>query len=153
MGSVAGLLVGLSVAGVPATIVSVKVVPQNVVDAEAVLRLAVATQDLLSAGPARSAAELTTHLEFRAEFAGAGYALPTPDCLEAVALALELEKFKLDTTYSGKALACLVADARSGRLAGHTPIFWQTWNSRPYPVGLDQVDVTHLPAGFQKFFL
>ena len=153
MGSVAGLLVGLSVAGVPATIVSVKVVPQNVVDAGAVLRLAVATQDLLSAGSADSAAELAAHLEFRTEFAGDGYALPTPECLEATGLALELEGFKLDTTYSGKALACLVADARSGRLAGHTPIFWQTWNSRPYPVGLNQVDVTQLPAGFHKFFL
>jgi len=153
MGSVAGLLAGLCIAGVPATVVSVKVVPQNVVDAAAVLRLAVAVQDLLSAHSTPSTAELAAHLEFRPEFAGDGYALPTPECLEATALALELEGFKLDTTYSGKALACLVADARSGRLAGHIPIFWQTWNSRPYPVGLDQVDVTRLPAEFHKFFL
>jgi len=153
MGSVAGLLVGLRLARVPATIVSVKVVPQNVVDAAAVLRLAAAIQELLPTGSARSAGELADHLEFRPEFAGDGYALPTPECLEAAALARELEGFKLDTTYSGKALACLVADARSGRLAGHIPIFWQTWNSRPYPAGLDKVDVTRLPAAFQKFFL
>jgi 1-aminocyclopropane-1-carboxylate deaminase/D-cysteine desulfhydrase-like pyridoxal-dependent ACC family enzyme len=108
---------------------------------------------MLSAHSTPSTAELAARLEFRPEFAGDGYALPTPECLEATALALELEGFKLDTTYSGKALACLVADARSGRLAGHIPIFWQTWNSRPYPVGLDQVDVTRLPAEFHKFFL
>lgn len=154
MGSVAGLLAGLCISGVPATVVGVKVVPQNVVDATAVLRLAGAVvQDLPAADPAPSAAELATRLEFRTEFAGDGYAMPTPECIEAASIALELEGFKLDTTYSGKALACLVADARSGRLAGHIPIFWQTWNSRPYPVGLDKVDVTRLPAAFQKFFL
>lgn len=152
MGSVAGLLVGLRIARVPATVVSVKVVPQNVVDAAAVLRLATAIEELLPTGPARAAEELCARLEFRPEFAGDGYALPTPECLEAVALARDLAGFKLDTTYSGKALACLVADARSGRLAGHTPIFWQTWNSRPYPAGLDKVDVAGLPAEFQKFF-
>ena len=100
-----------------------------------------------------SPARLAAQLEFRTEFAGEGYALATPECREAVALALELEDFRLDTTYSGKALACLIADARSGRLAGQTPIFWQTWNSRPYPAGLDQVDVAGLPPALRKFCL
>ena len=153
MGSVAGLLVGLHLARIAATVVSVKVVPQNVVDAAAVLRLAASVRELLPTGPTGLAGELGAHLEFRREFAGDGYALPTPEALEAVAMARELEGFKLDTTYSGKALACLVADARSGRLAGHIPVFWQTWNSRPYPAGLDAVDVAGLPASFQKFFL
>jgi len=153
LGSVAGLLLGLRIAHVPATVVSVKVVPQNVVDAAAVLRLAAAIQELLRAGAAIPPLDLAEHLEFRTEFAGEGYARVTPEALEAVALARDLEDFSLDTTYSGKALACLVADARSGRLAGVTPIFWQTWNSRPYPAGLDRVDVTRLPGEFQKFFL
>lgn len=153
MGSIAGLLVGLRLARVKATVVSVKVVPQNVVDAAAVLRLATAVEALLPPGRAGHADEVDTHLEFRGEFAGDGYALPTAESLEAVALARDLEGFKLDTTYSGKALACLIADARSGRMAGCTPVFWQTWNSRPYPAGLENVNVTGLPAEFQKFFL
>jgi 1-aminocyclopropane-1-carboxylate deaminase/D-cysteine desulfhydrase-like pyridoxal-dependent ACC family enzyme len=156
MGSVAGLLVGLGQAGVQsgiqATVVSVKVVPQNVVDAAAVLRLAAAIGDLLPKGTAPRLDDLAAHLEFRAEFAGAGYALPTPECQEAVALARDLAGWKLDTTYSGKALACVVADGRAGRLAGQTPVFWQTWNSRPYPAGLASVSVTALPAAFGKFF-
>lgn len=152
MGSVAGLLLGLRGASAPATVVSVKVVPQNVVDATAVLRLAAAIQELLPPEQRAAADQVASSLEFRAEFAGEGYALPTPECVEAVALAKDLAGFRLDTTYSGKALACLIADARSGRLAGCTPIFWQTWNSRPYPAGLDSVDITRLPAGFQKFF-
>ncbi len=153
MGSVAGLLVGLRRAGVAATVVGVKVVPQNVVDAAAVLQLASETEQLLP--PLAMPGEKGSHssLEFRTEFAGDGYALPTPETREAVALARDLEGFRVDTTYSGKALACLIADARSGRLAGHIPVFWQTWNSRPYPAGLDKVDVTRLPAAFQKFFV
>jgi len=152
MGSVAGLLIGLRRAGVPTTVVSVKVVPQNVVDATAVLQLASAIRLLLPAGTAPPIDDLAAHLEFRAEFAGEGYAVPTPECVEAIALARDLEHWKIDTTYSGKALACLVADARSGRLAGQTPVFWQTWNSRAYPAGLECVDVSRLPAAFGKFF-
>lgn len=152
MGSVAGLLAGLRMARIDATVVSVKVVPQNVVDASAVLRLATAVEALLPAWPVVRAEKVYAHLEFRAEFAGDGYALATAESLEAVAMARDLQGFKLDTTYSGKALACLIADARSGRLAGCTPIFWQTWNSQPYPAGLERADLTHLPAEFQKFF-
>ena len=74
--------------------------------------------------------DLAAHLEFRTEFAGEGYAMPTPECVEAVALARDLEGFRLDTTYSGKALACLVADARSGRLAGATPVVATTTEGR-----------------------
>jgi len=151
MGSVAGLLAGVARARLPVTVVGVKVVPQNVVDAAAVLRLAADTCRLLPAGTAPSPDELAARLEFRPEFAGEGYAIPTPAGQEAVALARDLAGMKLDTTYSGKALACLVADARSGRLAGATPVFWQTWNSRPYPAGLADADVDRLPEPFRKF--
>ena len=151
MGSVAGLLVGLRQTGIDATVVSVKVVPQNVVDAAAVLSLAAAVAPLLPAGTAPAMDDLAAHLEFRTEFAGEGYAVPTPECVEAVALARELQGLKLDTTYSGKALACLVADARSGRLDGAVPVFWQTWNSQPYPAGLADVDTGSLPAAFRKY--
>ena len=153
MGSVAGLLLGLRLAKVPATVVSVKVVPQQVVNADAVLALASAVaaemQRHYTAIP--TLPEAGAGLEFRAEFVGDGYAQPTPECLEAVALARDMGGFKLDTTYSGKALACLIADARSGRLAGEIPIFWQTWNSRPYPSGLENVDTRSLPAPLHKF--
>ena len=154
MGSIAGLLLGLRLASVPATVVSVKVVPQQVVNTGAVLALttAVAAEMQRHYTAIPSLPEASASLEFRADFAGNGYALPTSECLEAVALARDMAGFKLDTTYSGKALACLIADARSGRLAGAIPIFWQTWNSRPYPSGLDNVDTGSLPAALRKFF-
>jgi hypothetical protein len=35
----------------------------------------------------------------------------------------------LETTYTGKALAALAADARAGRLIGKTVLFWNTYSS------------------------
>lgn len=151
MGSVAGLLLGLCNANVAATVVAVKVVPQQVVDRVAVMRNALAIRALLPPALRVAQDRLEAQLEFRPEFAGEGYAIPTPECIEAVALARDLAGMTLDTTYSGKALACLVADARSGRLAGHTPIFWQTWNTRPYPPGLSRVEKHALPEEFHKY--
>lgn len=151
MGSAAGLLTGLARAGAAATVVSVKVVPQYV-DAEAVLKATAAIQALLPAAGRVAERELASRLDFRAEFAGTQYAVPTPEGLEAVALAGELEGLRVDTTYSAKALACLVDDARHQRLDGALPVFWHTWNTRSYPDGLPAADITRLPTAFRKFF-
>ena len=67
-----------------------------------------------------------------------------------VLLIAEHDGKKLNAS-TAKALACLIADARSGRLAGAVPVFWQTWNSRPKPPGLQEVDIRRLPASLQKY--
>jgi D-cysteine desulfhydrase len=117
-----------------------------------VLRLAHDTAHLLHArDPAFPAAPPLPTLEYRDEFVGAGYAESTDAGREAIALAHDLEGWKIDTTYSGKALACLVADARAGRLAESVPVFWQTWNSRPYPPGIADVGPRKVPEALRKF--
>jgi D-cysteine desulfhydrase len=68
-------------------------------------------------------------LEVREGLIGDGYAVATPEAREALALA-EADNLHLETTYTGKALAALIADARAGRLAGKTVLFWNTHNSR-----------------------
>ena len=42
----------------------------------------------------------------------------------------EANHIHIETTYTGKALAALVADARAGKLVGKTALFWNTYNSR-----------------------
>jgi 1-aminocyclopropane-1-carboxylate deaminase/D-cysteine desulfhydrase-like pyridoxal-dependent ACC family enzyme len=153
MGSVAGLALGLAAAGLPATVVSVKVVPQAMVTAAAVGALAVATNEAvrrLDPGFPQVTNVLSS-IEFRTGYLGAGYAEATAGGLEAAELAATLEGFRVDTTYSAKALACLIDDARGGRTAGTTPVFWQTWNSRPYPPGLPSADTGKLPEAFKGF--
>ena len=51
----------------------------------------------------------------------------------------------LETTYTGKALAALRADAAAGRLAGKTVVFWNTYNSRPLPARRDGAGQSRVP--------
>ncbi len=46
---------------------------------------------------------------------GAGYGIPTPECLEAIPLLARTEGIITDPVYTGKALAGLVKDVRDGR--------------------------------------
>ena len=48
---------------------------------------------------------------------GAGYAVPTDACREAIAMAARLEGLILDPVYTGKAMAGLIAARRAGRIA------------------------------------
>jgi hypothetical protein len=62
-----------------------------------------------------------------------------------------VQGLKLETTYTGKAFAGLVADARAGRLAGQRVVFWHTYNSAPYPPAEAAVDFTGLPPEFKRY--
>lgn len=153
MGSVAGLVLGLYLAGSDATVVAVPILPLERIGASAIAALCAAASKVMQEHDASVPAcpDLQSRFEFRGGFLGAGYAEATPEGLEAMHLAAELAGLKLETTYTAKALACLIADARSGRLDGSVPVFWQTLNSRPKPPGLDAVDVTSLPASLRRY--
>lgn len=153
MGSVAGLALGLAVAGLPATVVSVRVVPQEAVSGEAIGRLVEATNQDLHRRDAHFplVPEAPRQIELRTGYVGGGYAHVTPEARAAATLARDTQGLKVDTTYSAKALACLMDDARAGRLRDCVPVFWQTYNSRPCPAGLDRVDTSGLPESFQSY--
>lgn len=51
-----------------------------------------------------------------------GYGLPNNDCVEAIALAAQLEGVLFDPVYSGKALAALIRWIREGRLQEATDV-------------------------------
>lgn len=152
MGSVAGLALGLEVAGLRAVVVAVKVVPQSATNAAATATLVATTaRELQQRDPSFPApAGAATLIEFRDEFVGAGYAMPTPASLEAVTLA-RAHGYRLENTYSGKAFACLVADARSGGLAGRSALFWLTCNSRPYPPAIASVTADDLSLPLRQY--
>ncbi|MEJ7813355.1 MAG: pyridoxal-phosphate dependent enzyme, partial [Gemmatimonadaceae bacterium] len=60
-------------------------------------------------------------------FVGDGYGKPTDASREAQTLAARKEALFVDHTYTAKALAALIAYARSGRLGGaRTVLFWHT---------------------------
>jgi len=62
---------------------------------------------------------------------GSGYALATPDAVAAVRLFDEHTGIRLETTYTGKALAALIRDAPNA--SGKTLLFWNTHASQLPP--------------------
>jgi 1-aminocyclopropane-1-carboxylate deaminase/D-cysteine desulfhydrase-like pyridoxal-dependent ACC family enzyme len=88
----------------------------------------------------------------RGEFFGERYALYTEQGVEAVRLVDETEGVRLDGTYTGKALAALLRDARSGALAGQTVLFWNTYNSRPFWESMPPIDYHSLPRTLHCYF-
>ncbi len=72
--------------------------------------------------------------------------------MEAVSLMDESEGIKLEGTYTGKTLAALVNDARSGRVQDKTLLFWNTVNSRDFSSVIESIDYHSLPREFHCYF-
>lgn len=127
MGTVAGLAIGLALAGLRSTVVAVQVVGPEFAGAAKLDALIARTQALLRrldpAIPPRAAP-----IELRTGFLGPGYALPTPDTTAAMQrFGTALGDVRADSAYSGKALACFYADLHAGRPG--PSLFWHTFNA------------------------
>ncbi|HEY2772799.1 MAG TPA: pyridoxal-phosphate dependent enzyme [Candidatus Binatia bacterium] len=129
LGTVVGLGIGLAVLGWPTRIHAVRVVDEQFVNPRVAGVLWRKTIALLrDADPSfPDIAAPADRIVFRSEFFGGLYALETSEGKEAAAIAAE-DGLSLDLTYTSKTLACLLADARAGRLAAPA-LFWSTCNS------------------------
>jgi 1-aminocyclopropane-1-carboxylate deaminase/D-cysteine desulfhydrase-like pyridoxal-dependent ACC family enzyme len=68
-----------------------------------------------------------SRVEIDDAFVGGGYGVPTEASKEAIALAARTEALFLDTTYTAKAMAGLIARVRSGGFrSDETVLFWHT---------------------------
>ncbi len=129
-GTAVGLWLGLGESA--ASLVCVRVVPALVGNILYLRHLAARTADLLDAAlapehpPLRAA--LRPALRVDGRFLGPGYGHVTPKGAEAVRRAAAVGLF-LETTYTGKALAALLADADAGLLDGKRVLFINTYSS------------------------
>ena len=64
----------------------------------------------------------------------------------------QTEDIELDGTYTGKALAALLADAESGMLADRVVLFWNTLSSRDFSEIIADIDYRQLPPAFHRYF-
>ena len=154
LGTFVGLMLGLRLADLASHVVAARVVPGGMGSAEHCAKLYAETNRKLHELDA-SVPLLPSplpELELRTEFLGAGYAEATPEAAEAVAMAKQFAGLRLETTYTGKAFAALIADARGGRLAGRRVMYWHTYSSAPYPLDLADVSLGALPAEFRRYF-
>lgn len=153
LGTVLGLCLGLALAGLgEVRVIAARVVPGK---RSALERLADAAGELnrklRALDPSLPLVDQPLrNLELRDEFLGAGYADETPAALAAVADAALRYGLSLEGTYSGKAWACLYADAASGRLSGRRVLFWNTYSSRPYQAQREGA-VTALPGALCRY--
>ncbi len=139
LGTAVGLAIGFAAAGTPTRVVAVRVTPTEVATDEFARTLAADTIALL-----RSLDDGFLGLdvgdlafELRHDWFEPGYGVVTPETTRAVAVAGE-GGIKLETTYTGKAFAAMLADARAGRLdADAHVLFWDTYNSAPMPAAGD----------------
>jgi D-cysteine desulfhydrase len=134
LGTAVGLAVGFAAAGARTTLVAPRVTPKTVANEAVVAGLARETIALLRALDASfpDLARADLRLELREEFFEPGYAEASDEVEAAVARARS-GGLKLETTYTGKAFAALLADAAAGRLAKKSVVFWDTYNSAPLP--------------------
>lgn len=134
LGTAVGLAVGFAALGWPTRVVAVRVTPAEVANASRMRALAGETVELLRTAsegfPAVEPDGLA--LELRDDWFEPGYGVVTPETRAAVELA-RAHGLALETTYTGKALAALAADAASGALAGASVLFLDTYNSAPMP--------------------
>jgi 1-aminocyclopropane-1-carboxylate deaminase/D-cysteine desulfhydrase-like pyridoxal-dependent ACC family enzyme len=134
LGTVVGLAVGFAAARARTRVMAPRVTEATVANDAVAAELARETVSLLSSLD-RSFPDLVPSalpLELRHDFFEPGYAIPTPEGEAAVALARDFG-VKLETTYTGKAMAALLADAADGRLAETDVVFWNTFSSAPMP--------------------
>lgn len=130
-GTVAGIALGLALAGLPIPVVGARVTPPPFSNKTWIAGLVRGGLRLLrKADPAvPDVASVATRLiELDLDSLGAGYGLPTPAGARALALAHDLESLHLEPTYTAKTLASLLLRAR---LRKGTYLFWHTYSSAP----------------------
>jgi 1-aminocyclopropane-1-carboxylate deaminase/D-cysteine desulfhydrase-like pyridoxal-dependent ACC family enzyme len=154
MGTAAGLIIGLRAANLNSRVVSVRVTSAKFVNTRGMLKLINRTNSLIHSLDASFPIFdfSTTDLDIRHDYFGQRYALFTEEGMDAVSMIKHCEGIKLEGTYTGKTLAALIDDAKSGKLQHSTVLFWNTLNSRNFSDAISNLDYRNLPRCFHSYF-
>ncbi len=154
MGTAAGLILGLRLAGLQSRVVAVRVVEEAYVNGKGMVQLIRRTNHHLQRldGAVPNLTIDVDDFDLRGEFYGGAYGRFTPECMSAVSLMEETAALRLEGTYTGKSCATLIDDAARGLLADKTVLFWHTANSQPAPAEVETADYRQLPRAFHPYF-
>ena len=149
MGSAVGLLIGLMATGRDTRVVAVRASSPATSSAAGFQALFEATVDYVVARDPSfpKLAFDSSRIDFDGTQLGRGYGRATAAGQVAVSTLRRTSGLKLETTYTGKALAALMHD-RSDR--GRILLFWNTHNSQPLPS--DSTPREEFPSAFQAYF-
>jgi D-cysteine desulfhydrase len=154
MGTAAGLTLGLALAGLPTRVQAIRVTEERFANRADMRRLIekIALMMRLHGADIDPNIMRAIKLDFRDDFFAGGYTKVDDVTENAVNTATETG-LKLETTYTGKAMAALLDDVERARHAEKNLLFWNTCNSRPL-VRRDneQIDLQELPVEFRRYF-
>src|SRR5579871_2192050 len=153
-GTVAGLVLGLKAARLNIKVVAVCAQPEDHANYFAALKKMIQEANIVLHKADASFPLVTVTTDDVAiihDSAGTKYGLFTSSGMEAVRL-LKMEGITLDGTYTGKACAVLLRDARAGKLKGKRVLFWNTFCGHDFTHILNQQSYKKLPAGLHTYF-
>jgi D-cysteine desulfhydrase len=152
-GTLAGLVLGLRLAGMRSRVVGVQVAPRLLANPRAASRLARKALSSMRRHD-RSIPEIELGPEdfpMDRDHYGSGYGQPTDGARRALALMAKSDGIELDLTYTAKTLSALLYRVRSERERGPV-LFWNTFNGVDLSSMADRVEFSHLPGEFHRFF-
>ena len=152
-GTMAGLVLGVRLAGLGAEVVGVRVTPLVAANEITVAALSARASLLLSslAPEAPVRAPIPTTFRVVHDQYGPGYGHETAAASRAMSEALDHEGLALDPTYTGKAMAGLIADCQRRPPSGPV-LFWSTLSSRDLRALTDGVDPRGLHPALARLF-
>jgi D-cysteine desulfhydrase len=154
MGTASGLALGLALAGLETAVQAVQVTESFVSSPDAMGHLVQQTALEMHKRDDSVPADLAekVNYEFRTGFLGDGYARTNDATDRAIAIARDELGLTLEATYTGKAMAALISDAQEA--GAEAPVlFWNTYNSRALPVGIERpADTGSLPEEFLRYY-
>ncbi|HUP92351.1 MAG TPA: pyridoxal-phosphate dependent enzyme [Solimonas sp.] len=152
MGTVAGLALGLELAGLHSRIVAVQVVDAHFASAGKLAQLIGRSRGLLGRFAPQLRSAGADRVEIRTEFFGSEYARPTTQASAAMHRFASVTGARADSAYSGKALACFYADLDGGLLRGRSTLFWHTFNAHGSPAGVSHPAPDNVPLSLRRYF-
>jgi D-cysteine desulfhydrase len=154
MGTAAGLALGIALADLPTEVHAVRVSDTSICNEQAMRRLIDKTARMmyrLDPSVPRNLSE-RVNICLRHGFFAGGYARTDAQTEAAIAFAANELGLELEGTYTGKAMAALLADLSGRDAAGRQFLFWNTFNSAPLPVDENApVDRDALPQEFLRY--
>ena len=126
-GTMAGLEVGVRLAGLQSQVVGIRVADSVVANAWAISRMMRRIRHLIGAVDTSNIHAYSIEL-WHDDF-GDGYAIPTAAGTRAVAMMAEHERITLENTYTGKALAGLIHYVKAHECEDEPILFWHTYGT------------------------
>lgn len=156
-GTMAGLSLGVLLAGMPTRVVGVRV------SVKAVGPVPVATPGMVRSlmgqvhGLLRAGSRMVPRIEIPPQrviddYVGEGYGYPTSEGRAAIKLLNEREGVRLEPTYTAKTFAFLLDFIKDRAHAGATILYWHTYNSVDLSGEAAEVDHRELPDEFHWVF-